>query len=291
MAGVAVVAGHLAPAGARIVGLAVLLEHHLARRHPHRHDAGHRAVVRQEPVAAGRERRRDPGLGPFVTLAGDDEVDAPRPVEDPGPLVEGARHGHEPVERDEALRRQAGPGDGILGARGSGGGHAGMVQAGAGGEQSRAERPEGGLNRALVGRLHLPHRLDGTLRLTTTSDRVRRASGRCRSIRCMSVQQRDRPAAAPGVATSKHAAKSQRDRRVARRDRDRRVACVRLVQAAEASAGRGRRRPAGLEVDRAPVDRHGGLAEDLGERRVRVRRRPDLPGRRLEREARATPRR
>src|SRR4051812_48355475 len=38
----------------------------------------------------------------------------------------------------------------------------------------------------------------------------------------------------------------------------------------------------GSEVDRATVDRHGGLADDLRERRVGVRRATDLPRRRVE---------
>src|SRR3990172_11799926 len=42
------------------------------------------------------------------------------------------------------------------------------------------------------------------------------------------------------------------------------------------------RPPPRSEVDRAAVDGHGRLADDLGERRVGVGRAPDLPGRRVE---------
>ena len=89
-------------------------------------------TARAETVNGGITARlgRADWAGALAALAGDDEVGPPGAVEDPGPLVEGARQRHEPVEADEPLRRQPGPGDGILGARGSGGGHRAIVQVG-----------------------------------------------------------------------------------------------------------------------------------------------------------------
>ena len=67
------------------------------------------------------ERPGDPDLRALVTLAADHERDATGPVEDPHPLVDGARERDEPVHLDEvgvgqpdrcAEGRVAAPGDG-----------------------------------------------------------------------------------------------------------------------------------------------------------------------------------
>ena len=93
----AVVAGHLATAGARVVGGRVLRRQDVARAHPEREARGDRAIERGDPVVTALERPGDADLGALVALTGDDERDPPGAVQDPHPLVE------RPGQRDVAV--------------------------------------------------------------------------------------------------------------------------------------------------------------------------------------------
>ncbi len=102
-----VVAGHLPSAGGRVVGARELRHQDVARGHAEREDAGDRAVVRNEPVEAGPERRDDPHLRALVALAADDERSLAGAVEDPHPLVDRPGQRDEPVHAQEVLVHEA----------------------------------------------------------------------------------------------------------------------------------------------------------------------------------------
>ena len=104
--GRAVVAGHLAAAGAGVVGPGELGQHDLPRRHAEGHAGGHRAVVGHQPVVAPAQVEEEADLRALVALAADDEGHLAGAVQHPHALVEGARGGDEPIHLDELVAPQ-----------------------------------------------------------------------------------------------------------------------------------------------------------------------------------------
>ncbi len=104
---IAVVAGHLATAGAGVACLGELGEHDLARGHAEGDQARDGAVIGNEPVEALAHAIGDRDLRALVALAADDEGDLAGAVEDPHALVQRPRERHQPVHLQQVVRSES----------------------------------------------------------------------------------------------------------------------------------------------------------------------------------------
>ena len=105
--GAAVVAGHLASAGADVVGLCQMGRDDVLGAHAEGQGAGDGPIERCHPVLAMAHRPRGRDLRALMALAADDECDLSGPLHQPHPLVHGAGEQHGPVHREHVVVAEA----------------------------------------------------------------------------------------------------------------------------------------------------------------------------------------